>query len=272
MTVLLQISDPHFGTERPHVVTALQRLAHELRPDLLVLSGDITQRATRRQFGAARAFIDTLDVPHVLTIPGNHDIPLFDVATRIFQPYSRYSQAFGKMLEGEFENDELLLLTLNTTRWYRHVDGALSTAQIERVAQRFAQASPTRWCIVVTHQPLAVTRDQDANNVLHGQGQALQRWSAAGADVVMGGHIHLPYVLAMHQRIPALPGRLHVVQAGTALSSRVRAGVPNSVNVLRIQAPANAPQPLLVERWDYAESARRFECVGMHQLNSKAQD
>ena len=80
MTTLLQISDTHFGTERPEAVAALQALTERLRPDLLVLSGDITQRATADQFQAARAFIDRLQVPKVLVIPGNHDIPLYNLA------------------------------------------------------------------------------------------------------------------------------------------------------------------------------------------------
>ena len=73
MTLILQVSDPHFGTERPPVVEALVALTHELAPDLLVLSGDITQRARRAQFETARVFVSRLNVPRVLAIPGNHD-------------------------------------------------------------------------------------------------------------------------------------------------------------------------------------------------------
>ena len=86
MTVLLQISDPHFGTEQPPVVAALERLAHEQAPDVLVLSGDITQRATAAQFRAARAFVDRLGIAPTLVIPGNHDIPLFNAAARLAAP------------------------------------------------------------------------------------------------------------------------------------------------------------------------------------------
>lgn len=265
MTLLLQVSDTHFGTERAPVMAALQRLVREQRPHLLLLSGDITQRATRRQFDAARAFVDSLQVPRLLAIPGNHDIPLFDLAARVLCPYARYRRAFGHALEGEFESPDLLLLTLNTTRWYRHVDGELSDAQIERVAERLARAPAGCWRIVVVHQPLAVPDEHDAHDLLHGHARALQRWSAAGADVVMGGHIHLPYVLAMHRHVAGLPRRLWVVQAGTALSDRVRAGAPNSVNLLRIDAAA--PRRLDVERWDFVGSAERFEYVRTHHLH-----
>jgi 3',5'-cyclic AMP phosphodiesterase CpdA len=266
MTVLLQVSDPHFGTERAPVVAALQRLVDEQRPDLLLLSGDITQRATSAQFAAARAFVDALGVPRTLALPGNHDIPLFDPVARLWRPYARYRRAFGEALENEFENDDLLLLTLNTTRWYRHVDGELSAQQIERVAERVQRAPPGRWRIVAVHQPLAVARQQDAHNLLHGHAEAVQRWAAAGTDVVMGGHIHLPYVLP----VPGAARAAWVVQAGTAVSSRVRPGVPNSVNVLRWQRPpagsaeaadagARAGRRITVEQWDHVSASGRFE-------------
>ena len=100
MTVALQVSDPHFGTERPMAMAALRRLCAGLRPDLLLVTGDITQRARAIEFSKARAFFDTLDVPSRLIVPGNHDIPLFDIFTRAFRPYSRYLRASGPALEG----------------------------------------------------------------------------------------------------------------------------------------------------------------------------
>jgi len=271
VTLLLQVSDAHFGTERGNVVAALQQLVREQRPDVLLLSGDITQRATRRQFTAARAFVDALGVPQVIAIPGNHDIPLFNLAARVLWPYARYRRAFGDDLEPCFANDDLLLLALNTTRWYRHVDGELSGAQIERVARHLERAPPMCWRLIVVHQPVAVTDPGDAHDLLHGHEAALQRWSEAGADVVLGGHIHLPYVVALHQRRPTLPRPLWVVQAGTALSRRVRVEAPNSVNLLRIDAAGGAGadrgRQLTVERWDCAADAQRFERVAVHRLH-----
>jgi 3',5'-cyclic AMP phosphodiesterase CpdA len=273
MTVLLQISDPHFGTERPEVVAALERFVHELQPGVLLLSGDITQRATEVQFAAALAFVDRLGVPVVLAIPGNHDIPLFNLAARLFSPYGHFSQAFGKDLEPQFENDEVLVLTLNTTRWYRHADGEVSTDQIDRVARRLAAARPAQTRIVVVHQPGAVTREQDRHNLLHGHEAALRRWATAGADIVVGGHIHLPFVLPLRERWPDLPRPVWAVQAGTAVSRRVRADAGNSVNVFRVGGSMPAARPgesamrrCVVERWDHGAAAQRFERVSVHEL------
>ena len=265
MTLLLQVSDPHFGTEQAPVVQALERLAHALRPDVLLLSGDITQRARRSQFSRARAFVERLRVPAVVAIPGNHDIPLFNLAARLFWPYANHRRAFGHDLEPEFEDDDVLVLAVNTTRWYRHADGEVSAAQIERVAQRLVRARAALWRIVVVHQPVAVTRATDRHNVLHGHEVAVRRWAAAGADLVVGGHIHLPFVLPLHERWTGLQGALWAVQAGTAVSNRVRAEVGNSVNVIRVAA---MPRHGVVERWDHSAANERFERVAVHALSS----
>ena len=142
---------------------------------------------------------------------------------------------------------DLLVVCVNTTRAWRHKDGEVSPLQIDRVAQLLADAQPGQLRVVVVHQPVAVTRDEDKPNLLHGHALAVPRWAAAGADLVMGGHIHLPYV----QALPGLARPLWAVQAGTALSSRVRDGIPNSVNLLRWGggAPAGC---CTIERWDFS--------------------
>lgn len=267
MTVLLQVSDPHFGTEDTSVAAALERLSAELRPDVLLLSGDITQRATRAQFAAARTFVDRLGIPARVAIPGNHDIPLFDLVARGLRPYARYATAFGDDLEPRFENDDVLVIGVNTTRWYRHQDGAVSAAQVARVARRLSAARPAQCRIVLVHQPLAVTLQKDVKNLARGHEAALRRWREAGADLVIGGHIHLPYVLPLpgpaQTNGKAEPRTLWVAQAGTAISRRVRPEAGNSVNVIRVEA---TPRCAVVERWDHDASAQRFTRVESHTL------
>ena len=101
MTVLLHLSDTHFGTEQEAVVVAALKLTHAEQPDAVILSGDITQRARAAQFDAARIFCDGLQVERLLTLPGNHDIPLYNVAARLFAPYAGYARVFGRELEPE---------------------------------------------------------------------------------------------------------------------------------------------------------------------------
>lgn len=260
MTLLLQISDPHFGTEVPEVMRALQRCVAEQSPDVMLWTGDITQRARPAQFAAARRFVDTLAVPHLLAIPGNHDIPLYNLPARLFQPYANYTRSFSEVLEPEFEAEDLLIIGVKTTRRRRHKQGEVSHEQIERVARRLQRAQPKQLRVVMTHQPIHVLTEQDIKNRLRGADAAITAWAEAGADLVLGGHIHLPYCL----KLTAAARPLWVVQAGTALSSRVRDSVPNSVNFIRYNFAAT-PLQCSVERWDFDLAEQCFN------LNSQSQ-
>ncbi|MBA4142940.1 MAG: metallophosphoesterase [Nitrosospira sp.] len=257
MKPLIHISDPHFGTEQPPVVEALVHLVQDEAPELVVLSGDITQRARRSQFRSAKTFTDRLGVSAVLVIPGNHDIPLFNFLARFFDPYGNYRREFGNDLEPIFESARLLAIALNTTRRYRHTDGEVSKAQIERVASRLEMASANQLRIVITHQPVCVIQVKDETNLLHGYEAAVHRWAAAGADLILGGHIHLPYVCPLHERYVGLRRRVWAVQAGTAVSRRVRHGGSNSINMIRYEV-SQRQRYCTVERWDYSAPTQRF--------------
>jgi 3',5'-cyclic AMP phosphodiesterase CpdA len=265
MAVILQVSDTHFGTEQPPVADALLDLACEQRPGLLIVSGDITQRARNAQFRAARIFLDSLGIAHRLVVPGNHDIPLFDILTRFFRPYAKYAREFGGNLEPSHDSEELLAITVNTTRRYRHIDGEISPAQIERVSEQLRHARPRQLRIVVTHQPVCVLRPQDEENLLRGHKMAVRAWAAAGADLILGGHIHLPYVCPLHETLQPGTRRLWAVQAGTAVSGRIRHEAGNSVNIVRYDA--ENPHTIQVEQWDYQVGGRRFDIARMHVLD-----
>ncbi len=255
--MLLHLSDPHFGTERPEVVDALLRLTDTHRPELVVLSGDITQRARRSQFRAAREFVDRLNTPSTLVIPGNHDIPLFNIAARLFWPYANYLREFASV-SGVHDSSRLRVIALNTTRPSRHKNGVLSPDQVDHVVEQLRLARPGQLRIVVVHQPIAVERPQDAHDRLRGPvHEAMQRWAEAGADLVLGGHIHLPYVIPLFGGEVKLKRRMWAVQAGTSVSMRVREGIPNSVNLIRWGGvlPLGA---CVIERWDYLADAHAF--------------
>lgn len=265
MSTIIQISDTHFGTEQPQVVEALVKLVHEQAPELVIVSGDITQRARRAQFRAAKVFLDSLNAPRLLAIPGNHDIPLLDIFTRTFRPYAKFAREFGNELEPEYESEALLVITVKTTRRYRHVDGEVSAEQIERVAGRLASAKAQQLRIVVTHQPVCVIRQEDEENLLQGHKPAIQSWAAAGADLIMGGHIHLPYVCPLHENLGNGTRKLWAVQAGTAVSSRIRHEAGNSVNLIRYD-PIE-PTIIQIEQWDYQVGGRKFDIAKVHALN-----
>ncbi|WP_449104072.1 metallophosphoesterase family protein [Pseudomonas veronii] len=263
MIRILHISDTHFGTERHAVVEALLRHVREQPTDLLVLSGDITQRAKPGQFTAAKRFVDrvqALGVPRRLVIPGNHDLPLYNLAKRFLCPYRDYSRAFGEDLEPVFENDEVLMIGLNTTNPRRRKDGAVTAAQVAAVVERLRRCDPGKVRVVVAHQPFGSMVASDDRNLQHGAEEALAHWAEAGLDIVMGGHIHLPYVLPLSLQY-RLKRDVWIVQAGTALSSRLRGNAPNSFN--RIIITRDPQKQVRVERWDYQEQLEVF-LLGSH--------
>lgn len=267
MSLLLHISDAHFGTEREPVVAALLTLADERKPDVLIFSGDVTQRARADQFAAARRFCDQLGIRTMMVVPGNHDIPLFNLAARISRPYRGYLKAFGPTMEPVIDSAALLAIGVNTTRATRHKNGVVSTRQIESVAQRLSGAGPGQLRIVVTHQPAAVCRTEDEHDRLRGAEPALQAWSRAGADLVLGGHIHLPYVLDLVKRPVPTPRPMWCVQAGTAVSARVRHGTSNSVNLIHWKpGAAGAPRTCEVERCDYGATVQQFVTTEVERL------
>lgn len=255
MSVVLQISDTHFGTEQPAVVEALRELCREQAPELLILSGDVTQRARRGQFAAARDFLSRMPVPHTLVVPGNHDIPLFDITARIFHPYRNYRLFLRDELEPEFASPDLLVLGVNTTRASRHTVGEVSPEQVERVSRRLREAAGEQLRIVVTHQPVRATRESDLKNLLRGHEEAVRAWSKAGADLILAGHIHLPHLRPLQEVFNDLPRPVWSFLAGTAVSSRVRGDVPNSVNFIRYRADER-PLCCAAERWDFNERGR----------------
>jgi predicted phosphodiesterase len=122
-------------------------------------------------------------------------------------------------------------------------------------------ADPTQLRVVVVHQPIAVTLAKDKSNRLRGHGLALQHWAQAGVDLVIGGHIHLPYVM----QLEGLARPLWAVQAGTAVSSRVRSGAPNSVNLLRWGKDA-VPGCCQIEQWDYRAGTRAFGLIKVSEV------
>ena len=257
MSLILHLSDTHFGTEQPEVMAALLQLAQEVRPDVAILSGDVTQRARRSQFAAARRFLDTLAAPVKLLIPGNHDIPLFNLAARLFNPYGNYRRVFGSELEPQYSNQDLLVLGVNTTRSWRHKDGEVSAEQIERVSQQLQSALPHQLCIVVVHQPVFVERESERANLLHGHQQAIKAWAEAGADLILSGHIHLAYTRNLAEELHHIARPVWTVSAGTAISKRVRDEQPNSVNLIRYDS-AQLPHGCQVDRLDFDASSSRF--------------
>ncbi len=249
--MILHLSDPHFGTEQARPVRALKQLCDELKPEVVVVSGDLTQRARHGQFIDAKRFLESLGCPY-LVIPGNHDIPLFHLPRRIWRPFHRFQQCFGS-LEPQIETEHFFVVGVNTIKSHHHTKGSISLRQIEHVAEQLQAAPAHKHKIVATHQPFMVSPhdDEAAKDIPRLMLPALKRWSACGLHALLHGHLHHSAVYDLNQYF--LLGRSHPVldiHAGTALSHRVRHSIPNSVNIICAD--------LTVRRYDYDETQVRF--------------
>ena len=250
MRTLVHLSDIHFGRVDARCVPPLVRTIQSLGPDLVALSGDLTQRARTSQFVQARSFLRQLPFPQVV-VPGNHDVPLFNLAARFLSPFDGYRRYITDDLEPVFQDGEMIVVGLNSARSLPfHGGGRLSEAQVTRAAARLAAAPPDAVRIVVTHHPFDLPEGHGDKDLIGRSAMAMAQLAAVGADLFLAGHLHVSHVGWTAERYQIAGHSALVVQAGT-LSTRER-GEANSFNVLRIQRPA-----IDVERyaWDEVSSA-----------------
>lgn len=223
MTRLIHLSDLHFGATSPELLDPLCARVAELAPDLVVISGDLTQRARTGQFAEARAFIARLGAP-ALCVPGNHDIPLWNLWSRLLHPWRAYRRGAAEDLEPVWQNADVVVAGLNTANPLAWKQGRITSAQLDRLAAVFAGAGP-RARIVAMHHPLEHLPGE-TQWIMQGAAMALRRLPQIGVQVVLSGHVHVSHA----GPFTAAPGLLFV-QAGTGLSHRRRAEA-NAFNVL----------------------------------------
>jgi 3',5'-cyclic AMP phosphodiesterase CpdA len=224
MARLVHLSDLHFGAHDQRLVAAVERSVDELKPDLVVVSGDFTQRARTEEFAEACQFLERLrDSGHeVLGVPGNHDVPLYDVLRRFMSPLTRYKRYIDDVLCPVHELRGAIVLGINTARSLTFKDGRINAEQVEFIRDTFARADAESVRILVTHHPLfALTVGDDVHSAIGRQEMALDAVEEAGVDVLLAGHNHHASVNSARDLVTRAGGAL-VVQAGTATSTRVR--------------------------------------------------
>ncbi|MDP9164158.1 MAG: metallophosphoesterase [Pseudomonadota bacterium] len=266
MATILHLSDLHFGAHLPKLVDAVVERAAIERPDLIVISGDFTQRAKTAEYEEAEEFLDRLrEGGHeVLAVPGNHDIPLYDVLRRFLSPLTRYKKYINEELCPFTELDGVSILGINTARSATFKDGSISHEQIRFITETFADTDPGNVRILVTHHPLFAlpVGDGELGAPVDHQQDALAAIAEAGVDLLLAGHNHRASNEA--SELVKGSGRALVIQAGTATSSRVR-GENQSFNLLTVDARGVT---VTVESWseDHFERAdsAHFKRSGDH--------
>jgi 3',5'-cyclic AMP phosphodiesterase CpdA len=266
MLRLLHISDLHFGPHyAPPVGEALLRAARELNVDVVVASGDFTQRAKQSQYAEARQYLDRLPRVPTVTVPGNHDIPLYRVHERLFQPYALYREYISPQLDSVLRLEQAVIVSLNSTDPLRAItNGRVKQWQLDFCKDAFRDAPANVARIVVAHHHFAPAPDYDSGNDVMRRGrEALDCFSTIGVDLILGGHLHRAYignsldVYPSHDRSSGII----IAQSGTSTSQRGRAREreKNSFNLISI-----GPDEIRITHAMYFHEVDRFEPVSRH--------
>ncbi len=226
MPRLIHLSDLHFGAHDDVLVAAVEKRLDEETPDLVVISGDFTQRARTEQFEQAGAFLMRIrDAGHeVLAVPGNHDVPLYDVLRRFLSPLTRYKRYIDDSLCPFIAIPGAAVLGINTARSLTFKNGHVSHEQMAFIRETFAKTNVNQPRILVTHHPLFALPLGDGpelGHVMEHQELALEAIADAGVDLLLAGHNHRASVNDAAS-LATGAGKALVIQAGTATSTRTR--------------------------------------------------
>ena len=268
MARIAHLSDLHFGAHDDRLVAAVEQRINELQPELVVISGDFTQRARTEQFKQACAFLERLKGAghEVLGVPGNHDVPLYDVLRRFLSPLTRYRRYIDETLCPFHEIPGAAVLGINTARSLTFKDGRINDKQVAFIHEAFSRSRFGVSRILVTHHPLfalPVSDEEEVGKPIGRQPLALEAIEDAGVDLLLAGHNHR--ASTHHARdLVTDAGTALVIQAGTATSTRLR-DEEQSFNYV---VAGNDEVTVAVQSWDgdafTPRDAERFVRRGKH--------
>ena len=258
MRKIVHLSDLHFGRVNPSLIDPLIRTVREVGPDLVAISGDLTQRARSHQFQQARTFLDALPKPQII-VPGNHDIPLHNVFARFLEPLTKYKRYITDDLQPVYEDEEVVIIGVNTARSLVFKGGRINESQVGRLREKFCSLGNGVVKVVVTHHPFDLPEGYDERALVGRARMAMTGLAECGADLFLAGHLHVSHT--GHTKRYNISGHSAlVVQAGTATSTRER-GETNSFNLLRIAYPEIA-----VERFTWNPLQSSFAVATTEQF------
>ena len=264
MRTIVHLSDLHFGRVDHALLEPLRRCIVGLGPDVVVVSGDLTQRARGAQFREARAFLDSLPHPQIV-VPGNHDVPLYNVFKRFFAPLDNYKRFISADLEPTWIDDKIAVVAINTARSLTFKGGRINEEQAERVRSQLCSLPEALTKIVVSHHPFDLPAHFDDDHIAGRARMATRVFAGCGADILLAGHVHVSHAgNESEHRVKGFPAL--IVQAGTATSTRGR-GELNSFNALRVERPQ-----VTVDQYQWNSAAACFALAKSETFERAASD
>ena len=251
MKTLVHLSDLHFGRVDHALVEPLVQHIITLAPDVVVVSGDLTQRARSDEFKHARAFLARLPGPQVV-VPGTHDVPLYNFVDRFLRPLDKFRRFITHDLSPSHIDEEMAVLGVNTARSLVVKNGRISEGQLATLRSAMQDLPAEVVKVVVTHHPFDVAASVDEANRVGRASLAMNVFAEQAVDVLLAGHLHMSHSAGTGSRYAMGGYEALVVSAGTATSTRGR-GEANSFNVLRLDK-----QRVEVERMEWAAAGNRF--------------
>lgn len=237
---ILHISDLHFGKPfLQHVADAVVTSAEQIQPDVLVVSGDLTQRAKREEFKAAREYLDRFPSLPIVVIPGNHDVPLYRVGERLTKPLANYQREINEELNTVLELDRAVIVALDSTAPHRAIsNGRIHDWQLDLCDKAFRDVPDEVAKIVVAHHHFAPAPDYLHDWSMPKAKRAMMKFIDLDVDMILGGHLHRAYI---GNSLDLYPGAhrergIIICQCGTTTSRRGRGREQekNSFNVIEI--------------------------------------
>lgn len=267
---LMQISDIHTGAPfLPEVAEAVAATAHDIQPDLLVVAGDLVQRAVfPSQWHTVRAFLEQLPQPQLI-VPGNHDVPLIDGFRRLVSPLAYYRRYISENLNPQFHLPGLVVVGANSALGFTVADGYLYKKQRQAVQQAFAGAPDNAFRVAVLHHPLIDPPIMNRADKLLNANRVLRLLQQCGVQLYLSGHMHFPYISAIDARGLPIAGdqliqrSLIISQTGTATSRRGRGPGEgqNTFNTIEL-----THEIIRIQIWQYMAGHERFTAVATQEF------
>lgn len=261
MRTIVQISDLHFGAILEPTLEPLVAFLAGLSPDLTIISGDLTQRASSEQFRQARDYLKKLPSPQ-LVIPGNHDIPLYNVLRRFLSPLDCYDEFISRDHNPSFIDDEIAVVAINSARSLTFKGGEIEQPQLQNAMTQLSGATNHQVRIVVTHHPFDLPVGLSGVAIVGGAENAVKTLSTAHVDLYLTGHLHLVHRASASVFVPNYNATL--LGAGTATSTRAR-GETNSLFVFRIDHTKTA-DAIVAETHSWNAARNCFELTDTRSL------